>query len=100
MAARASSLACRNSVHQSPIGLIDFAGLDAQQQEVVAGLETRLLQDAVGSLSGALFEARLQSPDILDVAGNAAGDGELFGLYVQDFVHGQKRDGMAVRRAP
>jgi hypothetical protein len=80
----------RKAVHQSPTRWIDFARLDAQQQEVVAGLEARLLQDAVGAFAGTLLEARLQGPDVLDVAGNPAGDRELFGLHVEDFVHRQE----------
>ena len=35
------------------------------------------LEQAVGRLAGALFEARLEGPDFLDVAGDAAGDREL-----------------------
>ena len=41
----------------------------------------------LAAVAGALFETRLQGPDVLDVAGNAPRDGELFALHVEHRVH-------------
>ena len=47
-----------------------------------------MFEEAVGPLAGTRLETRLQRPDVLDVAGDAAGDGELLALDVEHRVHG------------
>ena len=73
-----------------PVGQcqVNFAAPRAQHQEVVAGAEARQFDEAEGMAPGAFFEARLQGPDVIDVAGDAARDGELLPLHVEDLVHG------------
>ena len=64
-----------------------FAGRAAQRQEVVGRAEALVLEQAIGTRAGALLEARLQSPDLLDVGLEAARHGDALRLRGQHAIH-------------
>src|SRR4029077_6204 len=53
-----------------------FAALAAQREEVVRGAKAGMLEQPVRPGPGALLEARLQRPDLLDRRLEAARDGD------------------------
>ena len=61
-------------VHQSTSACGTSPDLAAQREEVVGGAKARVLEQAVRPRAGALLEARLQRPDLLDRRLEAARD--------------------------
>src|SRR5690606_376580 len=70
-------------------------GALAQQQEVVAGAEARVLQQLVGAFAAAARQALLHVPDFLDRQGEALGNGDAPALLgdqlMGGFLHGRNR---------
>ena len=63
-----------------------FTAVAAQAKEVVSRTKTWMLQQAERSLSGALLEARLQRPDLLDRGFEASRNREPLRLLLQYLV--------------
>ena len=76
------SPASAKRVHQSRVLELAFelAAPAAQVEEIVAGAKARMLEQPVRTLAGALLEARLQRPDLLDRRLEAARDRDLLRL--------------------
>ena len=66
--------------------LIDLSSGASQQQEVVAGAETRIFKKLVGRLAGPALEARLQRPYVAHIGRNPALQCQFLGLRIQHVV--------------
>ena len=66
---------------------LELAALAAQLEEIPARAVTRMLEQPVRALAGALLEARLQRPDFLDRRLEPARDRDLLRLLAQHLVH-------------
>src|SRR5689334_5956035 len=64
-----------------------LAALRADRQEIIGGAKARMLEEAGGPRAGALLEARLQRPDLLDRRLEAARDRDTRSLGVEHLVH-------------
>ncbi|CAM2144817.1 hypothetical protein PT2222_160170 [Paraburkholderia tropica] len=65
---------------------VELARFAAQQQEIIARAETRMLQQLDGA-AAALFEAQLQAPDFAHIRREAAMDRQFLRLRVDHVVH-------------
>src|SRR5471030_3232318 len=75
---------------------VNLARGAAQQQEVIAGAEARMLQQLVRRLAVAALEARLHRPDVAHVGADLALQRQFFGLRIEHVVgrEMQRRDGL------